>query len=191
MKMANLNRSRVYALQRFCKDKKTVLVSNLRSSVTEDDIIILFHPFGDVDKICDIKNGFTEVSLSTAEAAAAVVEKFNGRNLDGQPIFLRIKPSPPLKLNLDVNKKTETPTPLLKLNPEKKVKPVTVEPEPLLSPPDAFIANPGIFDKVIPENTKPGDILEIMVGEVIDPSNFWFQMRSNGPSLDAMMCVIK
>ncbi len=182
--MANLNRSRVYALQRFCKDKKTVLVSNLRSSVTEDDIIILFHPFGDVDKISDIKNGFTEVALSTAEAAAAVVEKFNGRSLDGQPIYLRIKPSPPLKLNREVNKKTETPTPLIKLNPQKKA-------EPLLPPPDAFIANPGIFDRVIPENSKPGDILEIMVGEVIDPSNFWFQLRSNGPSLDAMMCVIK
>ncbi|XP_057311007.1 polymerase delta-interacting protein 3-like [Hydractinia symbiolongicarpus] len=67
-----------------------VIISNLHHSVSQDDIQELF---GAIGIILDAKLksvGTAEVVYSTAEDAFAAYSKYHGRNLDGQPMILKI-----------------------------------------------------------------------------------------------------
>jgi len=67
-----------------------VVISNLHPNVTQEDILELFGAIGPVRE-GRVKNiGTAEVVYRLAEDAFAAYSKYHGRNLDGQPMILKI-----------------------------------------------------------------------------------------------------
>ncbi|KAH9492817.1 polymerase delta-interacting protein 3 [Bulinus truncatus] len=67
-----------------------VMVTNLFSSVTQDDIIELFGAVGPLKKAKLLKAGFAEVVYVNKQDAVSAVEKYHSRELDGQPMYVKM-----------------------------------------------------------------------------------------------------
>lgn len=67
-----------------------VVISNLHPSVTHEDILELFGAIGPLHAGCLKSVGNAEVVYHVAEDAFAAYNKYHGRNLDGQPMILKI-----------------------------------------------------------------------------------------------------
>nr|KAG5686168.1 hypothetical protein BaRGS_004507 [Batillaria attramentaria] len=72
-------------LQGFC-----ILVSNLHSSVTQDDIIELFAAIGPLKRANLLQRGQAEVAFIHREHAIMALKKYHNRELDGQPMFVKL-----------------------------------------------------------------------------------------------------
>lgn len=76
-----------------------VLVSNLHTIVTQEDVVELFSACGALKRTKMIKPGVAEVVFVKREDAEMAVKKYNNRELDGQPMQCKmatptVKPSP-------------------------------------------------------------------------------------------------
>jgi len=67
-----------------------VVVTNLFSGVTQDDIIELFGAVGSLKKAKLLKPGSAEVVYITKDNAISAVQKYHGRELDGQPMYVKM-----------------------------------------------------------------------------------------------------
>lgn len=67
-----------------------VVISNLHPTVTQEDILELFGAIGPLQKGCLQSVGTAEVVYYVVEDAFAAFNKYHGRNLDGQPMILKI-----------------------------------------------------------------------------------------------------
>lgn len=67
-----------------------MVISNLHASVTQDDIKELFGAVGTLQEARLTNHGSAEVVYANAEDAFAAYNKYNTRNLDGQPMILKI-----------------------------------------------------------------------------------------------------
>ncbi|BFZ03035.1 hypothetical protein BsWGS_06074 [Bradybaena similaris] len=67
-----------------------VMVTNLYSGVTQDDIIELFGAVGPLKKAKLLKPGSAEVVYVNKEDAFSAVQKYHSRELDGQPMYVKM-----------------------------------------------------------------------------------------------------
>ncbi|CAL1530847.1 unnamed protein product [Lymnaea stagnalis] len=67
-----------------------VMVTNLFSGVTQDDIIELFGAVGPLKKAKLLKIGTAEVVYVNREHAMSAVQKYHSRELDGQPMYVKM-----------------------------------------------------------------------------------------------------
>ncbi|CAG5133063.1 unnamed protein product [Candidula unifasciata] len=67
-----------------------VMVTNLYSGVTQDDIIELFGAVGPLKKAKLLKPGTAEVVYVSKEDAFSAVQKYHSRELDGQPMYVKM-----------------------------------------------------------------------------------------------------
>ncbi|XP_055875914.1 uncharacterized protein LOC106051257 isoform X1 [Biomphalaria glabrata] len=67
-----------------------VMVTNLFSTVTQDDIIELFGAVGPLKKAKLLKVGTAEVVYVNRQDAVSAVEKYHSRELDGQPMYVKM-----------------------------------------------------------------------------------------------------
>ncbi|CAF2515827.1 unnamed protein product [Rotaria sp. Silwood2] len=72
-------------------DATTVLVTNLQSSVTEDDVTELFSEVGHIDEIITLSRGCVQIVYSKPEHAEEAVAKYHNRLLDGQLIYVSLQ----------------------------------------------------------------------------------------------------
>ncbi|CAF0804758.1 unnamed protein product [Rotaria sordida] len=72
-------------------DARTVLVTNLQSSVTEDDVVELFSEVGHINEIITLSRGCVQVTYSKREYAEEAVAKYHNRLLDGQLIYVSLQ----------------------------------------------------------------------------------------------------
>ncbi|XP_059168993.1 polymerase delta-interacting protein 3-like [Physella acuta] len=67
-----------------------VMVTNLFSGVTQDDIIELFGAVGPLKKAKLLKPGNAEVVYVNKEDALSAIQKYHSRELDGQPMYVKM-----------------------------------------------------------------------------------------------------
>ncbi|XP_065659321.1 uncharacterized protein LOC100205695 isoform X2 [Hydra vulgaris] len=67
-----------------------VVVTNLHPNVTDDDIKELFGVLGDLRRASLTGLGSAEVIYKNTDDAFAAYSKYHGRNLDGQPMILKL-----------------------------------------------------------------------------------------------------
>ncbi|XP_064610253.1 uncharacterized protein LOC135474508 [Liolophura sinensis] len=67
-----------------------ILVTNLHPIVTQDDVIELFGAIGALKKARLVKQGSAEVVYVNKEAAVVAVKKYHNRELDGQPMQVKL-----------------------------------------------------------------------------------------------------
>ncbi|XP_070186514.1 arginine-glutamic acid dipeptide repeats protein-like isoform X2 [Littorina saxatilis] len=67
-----------------------MLVSNLHTSVTQDDIIELFGAIGPLKRANMLNKGQAEVAFIHKEHAVMALKKYHNRELDGQPMFVKL-----------------------------------------------------------------------------------------------------
>jgi len=71
-----------------------VLVSNLHSIVTQEDVVELFSACGALKRTKMIKPSVAEVVFVKKEDAEMAVKKYNNRELDGQPMQCKMVSNP-------------------------------------------------------------------------------------------------
>ncbi|KAL8596490.1 hypothetical protein ACOMHN_044028 [Nucella lapillus] len=67
-----------------------VLVSNLHSTVTQDDIIELFGALGPLKRVNLLTKGQAEVAFIHKEHSVSALKTYHNRELDGQPMFVKV-----------------------------------------------------------------------------------------------------
>ncbi|XP_076443911.1 uncharacterized protein LOC143282201 [Babylonia areolata] len=67
-----------------------MLVSNLHASVTQDDIIELFGAIGPLKRANMLNKGQAEVAFIHRHDAVTALKKYHNRELDGQPMFVKV-----------------------------------------------------------------------------------------------------
>ncbi|GFR85083.1 polymerase delta-interacting protein 3-like [Elysia marginata] len=67
-----------------------VIVTNLFTGVTQDDIIELFGAVGPLKKAKLLKSGTAEVVYVNKKDAVSAVQKYHSRELDGQPMYVKM-----------------------------------------------------------------------------------------------------
>ncbi|GFO04240.1 polymerase delta-interacting protein 3-like [Plakobranchus ocellatus] len=67
-----------------------VVVTNLFTGVTQDDIIELFGAVGPLKKAKLLKSGSAEVVYVSKKDAISAVQKYHSRELDGQPMYVKM-----------------------------------------------------------------------------------------------------
>lgn len=67
-----------------------VVVTNLFTGVTQDDIIELFGAVGPLKKAKLLKSGTAEVVYVSKKDAMSAVQKYHSRELDGQPMYVKM-----------------------------------------------------------------------------------------------------
>ncbi|XP_076459276.1 uncharacterized protein LOC143292662 [Babylonia areolata] len=67
-----------------------ILVSNLHSTVTQDDIIELFGVLGPLKRANLLTKGQAEVAFIHKEHAVQALKTYHNRELDGQPMFVKL-----------------------------------------------------------------------------------------------------
>jgi RNA recognition motif-containing protein len=72
-------------------DAATILITNLQSSVTEDDVIELFSEIGHINEIKTLSRGCFQVIYSKEEEAEQAVSKYHNRLLDGQLMYVSLQ----------------------------------------------------------------------------------------------------
>ncbi|XP_065826008.1 uncharacterized protein [Oscarella lobularis] len=72
------------------KSGTKLIVSNLQPSVTYEDVVELFSDIGELRSASFISNGIAEVVYCSSEDANAAFRKYHQRNLDGQPMMIRV-----------------------------------------------------------------------------------------------------
>lgn len=72
-------------LQGFC-----IMVSNLHTTVTQDDIIELFAAIGPLKRANLLQKGQAEVAFVHRDHAVVALKKYHNRELDGQPMFVKL-----------------------------------------------------------------------------------------------------
>lgn len=84
-------------------DTSTILITNLQSTVTEDDVMELFGDIGDIKEIKTLSRGCVQVVYLRQKDAEAAVEKYHNALLDGQLMYVSLQqPStPPTKSDSD------------------------------------------------------------------------------------------
>lgn len=74
-------------------DASTILITNLQSSVTEDDIMELFGNVGEIKEIKTLSRGCVQVIYSKQKDAEIAVEKYHNALLDGQLMYVSLQQS--------------------------------------------------------------------------------------------------
>ncbi|CAF1434616.1 unnamed protein product [Adineta steineri] len=69
-------------------DEATVLITNLQTSVTEDDVIELFSQVGDIEDIKTLSHGCVQIIYAKHEQAEEAVAKYHNRLLDGKLMYV-------------------------------------------------------------------------------------------------------
>ncbi|UJR16310.1 hypothetical protein I4U23_003216 [Adineta vaga] len=72
-------------------DETIILITNLRSTVTEDDIIELFSEVGDINDIKTLSRGCIQIIYANREQAEDSVAKYHNRLLDGQLMYVSLQ----------------------------------------------------------------------------------------------------
>lgn len=72
----------------------SVVVSNLNPAVTQSDILELFGDVGSIKSYQNINSTTAMVNFSHTQEAAAAVQTYNNRLLDGQPMQVTLIPAP-------------------------------------------------------------------------------------------------
>ncbi|KAL8587430.1 hypothetical protein ACOMHN_062163 [Nucella lapillus] len=67
-----------------------MLVTNLHATVTQDDIIELFGAIGPLKRANILSKGQAEVAYIHREHAVLALKKYHNRELDGQPMFVKV-----------------------------------------------------------------------------------------------------
>jgi hypothetical protein len=71
----------------------TILVTNLQSSVTEDDVIDLFGQVGHITEIKTLSQGCVRIVYAKREHSEQAVTKYHNRLLDGQFMYVSLQQS--------------------------------------------------------------------------------------------------
>lgn len=74
-------------------DASTILITNLQTSVTEDDVMELFGEVGDIKEIKTLSRGCVQVIYAKQKDAQAAVEKYHNALLDGQLMYVSLQQS--------------------------------------------------------------------------------------------------
>jgi RNA recognition motif-containing protein len=72
-------------------DPTTILITNLQSSVTEDDVIELFGEIGSIKEIKTLSRGCVQLVYSKEEYAKQAVANYHNRLLDGQLMYVSLQ----------------------------------------------------------------------------------------------------
>lgn len=87
----------------------TILVTNLQSSVTEDDVIELFSDVGRITEIKTLSQGCVQITYAKREHSEQAVTKYHNRLLDGQ--FMYVCLQQPITTTTEKTKQiSKTPT---------------------------------------------------------------------------------
>ncbi|CAF4001029.1 unnamed protein product, partial [Rotaria sp. Silwood2] len=71
----------------------TILVTNLQTSVTEEDVIELFSEIGRINEITTLSQGCVQIIYAKREYAEQAVAKYHNRLLDGQFMYVSLQQS--------------------------------------------------------------------------------------------------
>ena len=153
-----------------------IVLKNLASEVSEDDLLILFSGCGRVlsTKINTDENS-GEVTMDNLSNAQEAIDAFNGAPLDGQTIQCILRPSPirgkPIPNGLEMSSVAND----TKVTSSNAAAEKTNE-DPIV-----------IVDQKLPPDLKKEDFLEVYVTEVFTPGNFYVQLRKHQLVIDQMM----
>ena len=83
-------------------------MSNLNPAVTQGDILELFGDVGSVTSFQSINSATAMVTFARSHEAAAAVQTYHNRLLDGQPLHVTLIPAPSQAASLETKRQAKT-----------------------------------------------------------------------------------